>query len=113
MNPVDISSAIIPEEIIRQKLPSIFVDSIMLDYDFNVIAMSQNVLDMLEFRHEEAINKNINYFSGSENLAARLRKELECGYFEDKHATIFTKTNRSVAINISGFYLGLISDING
>jgi signal transduction histidine kinase len=113
MSDFDISTTLISDESIRQKLPSIFVDSIVVDQNFNVIVISQNVLDFMEFSHEEVNKKNINYFAGTENLVARLRKEIAIGYFEEKQACLFSKSNRPIRIGISGFYLGLISDING
>jgi len=109
----DISGVLISDESIRQKLPSIFVDSMVVDQNFNIFVISQNVLDFLEFTMDEIRHKNINYIAGNSDLAACLKKDLSQGYFEEKKISLYSKGNRKISIGISGFYLGLISDING
>jgi hypothetical protein len=108
----DISSILISEDFIHQKLPSIFMDSIMVDRDFNIIGVSQNVLDFMEYTIEEVKNKNINCFSVKEDLQSELKNCLTGGYFEKKKKFLRSKSNKNVYVNISGFYLGLISDMN-
>jgi signal transduction histidine kinase len=109
----NISSGLISDESIRQKLSSIFVDSIVVDNNFDVVVMSQNVLDFLEFRKEEVKNKNINYFAGELDLRSCLKDAIAGGYFDEKKVLLFSKTSRCIQAGISGFYLGLISDFNG
>jgi signal transduction histidine kinase len=113
MGTANISSALISDDLIRQKLSSIFVDSIVVDQRFDVIVMSQNVLDFLEFNDEEVKKKNINYFAGTVDVSSCLRNQIAAGYFEERQISLFSKGNRCIHVGISGFYLGLISDING
>ncbi|MBA4055865.1 MAG: hypothetical protein C0490_14210, partial [Marivirga sp.] len=91
----------------------IFVDSVVIDQNFNIVVVSQNVLDFLEFNSDELKNKSINYLSGTLDLVQLLQNELNPGYFEEKKFSLFSKSNRSIAVGISGFYLGLVSGING
>jgi signal transduction histidine kinase len=110
----DISGILISDETIRQKLPSIFVDSMVVDPQFNIAVISQNVLDFLEFSIEELRHKNINYLAGGNDLASGLKKDIAAqGFFEEKKFSLFSKSNRKITVGVSGFYLGLISDING
>lgn len=109
----DISSRLISSESLRQKLPTIFLDSMVVDLQFNINVISQNVLDFLEFTNEELAGKSINYLSREEDIAQLLQKALSAGYFEERQIGFYTKSNRLITIGISGFYLGLISDING
>lgn len=109
----DISGTLISDESIRQKLPAIFVDSMVVDQHFNIVVISQNVLEFLEFNVDEIRRKNLNYLTGKCDLVSILKDDLSQGYFEERKATLFTKSNRKVSVGISGFYLGLISDING
>lgn len=109
----DISSRLISSESLRQKLPTIFLDSMVVDLQFNINVISQNVLDFLEFTNEELAGKSINYLSGEEDIVQLLQKALSAGYFEERQIGFYTKSNRLITIGISGFYLGLISDING
>jgi signal transduction histidine kinase len=109
----DISGILISDESIRQKLPSIFVDSMVVDQHFNIAVISQNVLEFLEFNIEEIKYKSLNYLAGNCDLVSIMRNELSRGFFEERKAVLFSKSNRKIAVGISGFYLGLISDING
>lgn len=108
-----ISSILLSDQAILKKLPSIFVDSILVDQSYNVVVAGQNVLDLLEFEMDYVSGKNLNYLTGTENLVARLQDVLTNGHFDDVQATLFSKTNDKIRVVISGFYLGLISDING
>ena len=109
----DISGILISDESIRQKLPSIFVDSMVVDQHFNIVVISQNVLEFLEFNTEEIKHKSLNYLTGNCDLVSVMKNELAQGYFEERKAFLFSKSNRKITVGISGFYLGLISDING
>jgi len=109
----DISSTLISADALRQKLPTIFLDSMIVDLQFNILVVSQNVLDFLEFTNEELEGKPINYLAGEEDIAQMLKRALSTGYFEEQEIAFYAKCNRRITIGISGFYLGLISDING
>lgn len=78
-----------------------------------MVVVSNNVLDLLEFRSTELYGKDINYITGVVNLHAFLDNALQPGFFQEKYIELFSKTNRPILIAVSGFYLGLISDING
>ncbi len=109
----DISRQLISEDDIKYRLASIFVDSIVLTNEFTIRVVSRNVLDILEFSAEELVGKNINYLTHQTVLQIRLQKALKAGFFEDIHEQIFTKGNETRQVKISGFYLGLVSDLNG
>ncbi|HEX5168482.1 MAG TPA: hypothetical protein VFW11_04870 [Cyclobacteriaceae bacterium] len=108
-----IVNSIISEEEIRRKLPSIFTDSIILDSAYKMVVVSNNILDLLEFRSTELYGKDVNYIAGSFDLIAFLDGALRPGFFQEKYLDLFSKSNRPVLTAVSGFYLGLISDING
>ncbi|HEX6891167.1 MAG TPA: hypothetical protein VF141_10740, partial [Chryseolinea sp.] len=109
----DSSGIQISDESIRQKLPSIFVDSMVVDQHFNIVVISQNVLEFLEFSVEEIRYKSLNYLTGDYDLVSSMKSDLSQGYFEERKTFLFSKSNRKITVGISGFYLGLISDING
>lgn len=112
-NSFTIAHSLISEEDIRRKLPSIFTDSIILDSNFKMVVVSKNVLEMLEFRSFELQHKNINYISGSFDFSSFLTEALLNGFFQERYVELFSKSNRPVLTIVSGFYLGLISNING
>jgi len=109
----DISRQLISEEDIKFRLGSIFVDSIVLTTDFTIKVVSHNVLDVLEFSTEELSGKSINYLTHQTHLQTRLQKALRAGFFEDVQDRLFTKGNKPMQVKLSGFYLGLVSDLNG
>lgn len=108
----DASLALISEDEIKQKLTTIFVDSIILDGQFRIALVSKNILDTLEFSLEEIKHQTVNYLSQGE-VVTTLEKELTRGYFEEVLLTLRAKSGRPVLFSVSGFYLGLISDLNG
>lgn len=108
-----IANSLISEEEVRRRLPSIFTDSIILDSAYRIVVVSNNVLDLLEFKSTELYSKDINYITGVVDLHAFLDDVLQPGFFQEKYIELFSKANRAILTAVSGFYLGLISDING
>lgn len=109
----DISTRLISEEAIRHKLSSLFVDSIVTDNQFNITIVSSNILELLEFTQEELRGKCLNYLAGQTDIVRDIKRELSNGYFEEKPITLVSKSNRKLVFVISGFYLGLISELSG
>ena len=109
----DISSILISEQAIQGILPSILVDAIVLEENYKIIAASQNVLDYIGFTNDELKNQSINFLAGDEDLCTVLKSDLVAGYFSDKRARLFTKNKKWISVSLTGFYLGLISDLNG
>jgi signal transduction histidine kinase len=107
------SLGLISDGEIKKKLASIFVDSIILTGQFEIALISKNVLETLGFRLAELKGKSINYLSKDDNLQGILVNELNSGFFEEAVISLNTKHNEQVLFSISGFYLGLISDLNG
>lgn len=110
---MDISGKLISEEEVKQSLASIFVDSIVLSTDFHIKVVSQNLLDALEFSAHELIGKSINYLTHQNTLHTKLQHSLQAGYFDGLLDRFHTKSNSPLACRISGFYLGMVSDLNG
>ncbi|HEY5825572.1 MAG TPA: histidine kinase dimerization/phospho-acceptor domain-containing protein [Cyclobacteriaceae bacterium] len=110
-NHLEISDHLISEEEIRQRLGSIFVDSIILKSDYCIETISKNLEQFLEFTGEELQGKQINYLGAS--IREAVEDGLGKGYFENVALTISTKSRLNLSVTVSGFYLGLISDFNG
>src|SRR6478735_8142490 len=109
----DISTMLLSEETIRHKLSSLFVDSIVTDNQFNITIISKNILEALEFTLDELRGKSINYLAAQDDIVSDLRQELTSGYFDERPITLVSKSQGKVVFGISGFYLGLISELNG
>lgn len=109
----DISKTLISQDFIKQKLPSIFMDSIVTDNKFTISIVSENILQLLEFSQEELQGKSLDYLSRHDAFSEDLQKLLTNGFFEGKPISLFTKSRKKAEFIISGFFLGLISDLNG
>jgi signal transduction histidine kinase len=110
-NNFEISPYLISEEEIKQRLGSIFVDSIILKSDFCIEAVCKTLEPLLEFTAEELQGKYIDYLGLT--IRDTIEDQLAKGYFENVSLTISTKSRLNLSVNVSGFYLGLISDFNG
>jgi signal transduction histidine kinase len=95
------------------KLPHLLVDSIILDQKLDILVISQNISDLLEFSHEEIVKKNINYLAGSEDLACKIKHDTRNGCFDEKVAILFSKTRQPVQVGISGFLLPSADGVPG
>lgn len=109
----DISLSLISENEIRQKLTSVFVESIILTNKFDIDIISNDVLNVIGYSLEEVQGKSISFLNYKENLQNLLLSNLNRGFFEEVTVTIKGRYNKAVTFSIAGFYLGLVSDING
>jgi nitrogen-specific signal transduction histidine kinase len=96
-----------------ERLSSILSDSIILNLDFELVAMGSEVEELTHFSNADLLDKSIRVICENEDLVSALKERLKSGYFRDMQATLVTKYGESISVLISGFYLGLISDING
>jgi hypothetical protein len=109
----DITHQIISDSDIRQQIGSIFPDSVILDSQFNFISISQNILETLGYKRAETHGEPIGMLSNSSNIQSLLEKKLRPGYFAEEPFEVRSKTGDTIMYGISGFYLGLIADVNG
>jgi nitrogen-specific signal transduction histidine kinase len=112
-NKKDITQKLIGEEGLRHQLTSIFIDSIILKNNFHIALISKSILDMLGFDMSELHGQSIHFLSENISLEKALEKELAQGFFDQMTISLKTKNNGPISFSISGFYLGLISDLNG
>lgn len=109
----EISLSLISEDEIRQKLTSVFVESIILTNKFEIDIISNDILEALGYALEEVKGKSISVLNYKENLQNLLLSSLNRGFFEEVAVALNGRYNKPVTFSISGFYLGLVSDING
>jgi len=65
------------------------------------------------FTNDELKNQPISFLAGDEDLCTVLKSDLAAGYFSDKRTRLFTKSKKWISVSLTGFYLGLISHMNG
>jgi light-regulated signal transduction histidine kinase (bacteriophytochrome) len=109
----DISQTLLPMHVIKHRIGAIFPDVIVLNNEFRVVAMSQNILDGIGYGREELLNRSVRCLSRNTDLEQQLKEKLRQGYFVDEHFEIHGKSDKAIHYTISGFYLGIISDTNG
>jgi hypothetical protein len=109
----DITQRLISRSDIRQRIGSIFPDSIILDNQFNFVSISQNILEATGYCREELHGKSVAAFSRKNDLKKLLQEKLLHGFFEEEQFEICKKNEGSIIYGISGFYMGLIAEING
>jgi len=97
---------------IQEMLPTILADSIVLDNRFIIKGINQNVLDSLGYTRAELQERDLNCLVDDKSLVASLQKDLSIGFSGEKRYVLLTKENAKIVACISGFYMGLISDIN-
>jgi PAS domain-containing protein len=106
--------ALIAESDIVKKLATIFEDSIILDGRFQVVMASNPTLHTLGYTLEELQGQSISRLGrADEDLQPLLQAALGTGFFEEIVISLQTSNGKSVVFGVSGFYLGLISDLNG
>ena len=106
--------ALIAESDIVQKLTTIFEDSVILDGRFQIVMASNSTLHTLGYTLEELQGQSISHLGrADEDLRPRLQAALGTGFFEEIVISLQTNKGKSVVFGVSGFYLGLISDLNG
>lgn len=109
-----ISNSIINNDFIEKNLINIIPSSILLDANNNIKSVSKEVCQFLRYSYHDLKGKNI-----SEILATKdnkIEKELDQmrldGFFKPKKVSIHNKYKKKIEAEVSGFYLGIISDFS-
>jgi hypothetical protein len=87
-------------------LPSILIDSILVDKRFIIVAVSQNVLNMLDFRLEELKGKPLDYLTDEGFKIESLRNP----HFDFKRTRLVGKTKQIFEVSLSGLCVDLTGD---
>lgn len=109
-----ISNSIINNDFLERNLINIIPSSILLDANNDIKSVSKEVCQFLRFSYHDLKGKNI-----SDVLATKdheIEKELKQmrleGFFKPKKITLQNKYKKNIEAEVSGFYLGIISDFS-
>jgi signal transduction histidine kinase len=94
-------------------LNAILADSIVLDLNLSIAAIGRDVEALIGVPSEELCGESFADVCVEADLHELMEQKLRGGYFVDLDATLWTRGGDACRISLSGFYLGLISDING
>ncbi len=109
----DITQIVISSETVRQRIASIFPDSVIVDNKFRFVSISQNILESIRYTYDELKGNSLSILAYSCELQEEIEKRLRMGYFEEEQFELRTKNDTKITFGISGYYVGLIADING
>lgn len=109
----DISTLVLSMSEIMRKLNSILADSVILDLNMDIAALGQDVEELIGVETGEISGRSFGSICADSDVLERLRVNLQAGYFVDMDANLWTSNGETCKAALSGFYLGLISDING
>lgn len=104
---------IISGQDINYRIASIFPDSAILDLQFNIVGISQNILEATGYTRDDVTGKPVAIFSAGRDFKAALETWLVPGYFGEQTIELRCMNNETRRYSVSGFYMGLIADVNG
>jgi len=96
---------------IEGNLIHIFLDSIITDTQYRITDISASVLDLLHYKKRELLGKPLSVIFPEHNLD--FSSLLNHGYVVHTECSLRDKSGYKVEVLLSGYFLGLISDING
>lgn len=109
----EVTKTLISSFEVKDRIGSIFPDSAILDLDFKILSISQNLLDATGYQRNEVQDKSISLFSTKDDCRELLATHLESGYFEEQTFDFRCKNGQAITCSVSGFYIGLVTDVNG
>jgi hypothetical protein len=112
MNCQDPSSTSRNQDRILKILPSILLDSILVNQNFAIVSVSQNVLDMLEFTLEELKGKPFAYLT-NDSFSIALKESLTNSSFDSKKTRLTGKTKQVFEVSFSGFCVDWLTGDSG
>src|ERR1700754_5068706 len=95
------------------KLNTILADSVVLDLSLGIAALGRDVETLVGVTSEEVMGDKFSNMLVGTNMQELIEEKLRPGYFAALDANLWTRRGESCKVSLSGFYLGLISDING
>ncbi len=109
-----ITERIIGEDYAFENLTKIFPSSLILRSDFRILAVSDEIERIFKYRDEDLVGETVmllmkNEFTKFQNYINDLTHN---GFFISQPIVTTDKFGEEVYIKISGFYLGLLSDMN-
>lgn len=95
------------------RLNSFFTDSVILKMNFNIQSLGSEVESLMGFSSEELAGRAFSTICADHQLRHTIEEKIKRGYFDGVTTSLLDRQNEPVKVTVSGFYLGLISDING
>ncbi len=109
-----ISNSIINNDFIEKNLVNIIPSSILLDGNNNIKSVSKEVCQFLRYSYHDLIGRNFSeiLITKDNKIEEELYQMRLNGFFKPKKVTLHNKFKKNIAAEVSGFYLGIISDFS-
>jgi signal transduction histidine kinase len=108
LHPSNISALFTREHLVSH-FGNIFVSAVIVDSTFRIVTASRHAAKLLEVVAPDGLIGKCFKALFEEGFSARMSSLLDRGYFYDQ---CFRLNNTSAKVNLAGFHLGMISDIN-
>jgi signal transduction histidine kinase len=95
------------------KLNYVLADSIILNLDFSIAGLGRDIESLMGVTSEDLVGEQFPDVCIDADIRERLETSLRAGYFVDLNTHLWTRGGETCRVSLSGFYLGLISEING
>ena len=109
-----ITERVLGDEYALENLTGIFPSSIILRSDFRILAISDEIERIFKFTTGDLVGNSVRMLMGEDfpKFQRYTLDLLEKGFFASKAINTTDKFGNEVYIKVSGFYLGLLSDMN-
>jgi|GEM_PF-1990939 len=94
------------------RIASLFSDFAILDVAFNIISLSQNILNATGYTSSEVLHQPLSILSATSDFKTLLEDQVRPGYFEEHQFELRSKSGEVLSYTISGFYMGMAEDIS-
>jgi len=95
----------------KNKISHVFSDGVILTRKFIIVSVGKDIFDSLGYSKEQFLGMPLSSLTGNP-LRDALPEMLKHGSFEGHQIEILTMEGRPALYSVSGFHLGLISELN-
>ena len=103
---------LITREYAESQLSLIFEDAIILNYKFEITAISKVLANDFKGEPQQLVGKHLNCLAKDFDLVKEVSAALIDGHFAGKSFVLQTLESQNIKVTMSGFYLGFISDLS-
>lgn len=108
----DLTRSIITEKDIRNIIHRVFPDGVILSRSLTITAAGKNLSIRLGYPDDKLKGLPLSTLTGDTLQQPELLNLLKTGFFEDYSIDLCHRLGQKYACQVSGFYLGIIADLN-
>jgi hypothetical protein len=108
----DLTRSILTETDIRNIVNRIFPDGLIVTQSLTIASVGKNLRLRLGYTEENLSGHPLSTLTGNALQEQKITDLLKPGFFEGQTVDLIHRLGQKYACQVSGFYLGIISDIN-